>query len=307
VSELTGALEEYLALRRGVGSKLVGAGYALRGLVAELEAAGQQFITTDALLAWATRPASASSGWWSQRLQMGRSFARFLHALDSRHQVPPPGLLPQGPDQRGRHYFCEDEVSALMEAAKRLEPTLRGETYATLIGLLWVTGMRVGEALALDRTDVDLAGAVITVRHAKFNKARRLPLADSTRAALAAYARLRDVAIARPESPAFFLSRLGNRPGYGIVQSTFATLLPAAGLEDRPRLRPRLHDLRRGFAGAAVTDWHRNGLDAEPRLAQLATYLGHVDPTKTYRYLSATPELMGAVASRLDAYLGELP
>src|SRR5207253_2238689 len=163
-----------------VGIKLVGAGYALCGLVAELEAAGQQFITTDALLVWATRPASASSGWWSQRLQMGRSFARFLHALDSRHQVPPPGLLPRGP-------------------------------------------------------------------------ARRLPLADSTRAALAAYARLRDAAIARPEAPAFFRSRLGKRPGYGIVQSTFATLLPAAGLEDRPRLRPRLHDLRHGFAVATVT------------------------------------------------------
>lgn len=307
MSGLGDALEEYLGLRRAVGFKLVGAGYALRGLVAELDAAGQEILTARALVAWATRPSQASIAWWSQRLQMARSFARFLHALDPRHEVPPPGLLSAKAPRRLRHLFSETEVVRLMGAARALEPVPRGAMYATVIGLLWVTGMRVGEALGLDRGDVDLAHGALVIRHAKFDKHRRLPIADSTREALGAYAGLRDALVGEPGSPAFFVLPRGTRPSYQIVQATFAQLLPAAGLEARPRLRPCLHDLRHGFAVASVTDWHRQGLDAERRLPRLATYLGHVDPTKTYRYLSATPELMALAAARLEAHLRKAP
>jgi len=306
VSELRGALDEYLALRRAVGYKLVGAGYALRGFVAEMEALGLEKVTTKATLTWATKP-KAQPWWWTQRLQMARDFARFLHALDSTHEVPPPGLLCARASRGIRHVFSEGDVARLMDAAEALRPELRGVTYATLIGLLATTGMRVGEAIGLDRADVDLDAGALVIRHAKFDKAREIPLHETTLQALRAYAARRDALVPTPGGPAFFVSARGARLGYESVHETFVGLLPAAGLEARPRRRPRIHDLRHGFAVSAVATWHRDGADVEERLPYLATFLGHVDPSRTYWYLSATPELMAQAARRLEASLGELP
>jgi integrase len=307
MSELRQDLEEYLAVRRAVGFRLVLAGYMLRGFVSELERLGQEKVTTKAAVAWAIKPSHAQPSWWAQRLQMARGFARFLHALDPLHEVPPAGLLVAKPPRVVRHAFSEEDVVRLMESACALEPELRATTYSTLIGLLATTGMRVGEAIGLDHGDVNFDDGTIVIRHAKFDKHRQIPLHQSALGALAAYAERRDALVARTGAPAFFVSRRGARLNYQVVHRTFVGLLPAAGLEGRPRLRPRLHDLRHGFAITTLATWYRQGLDVEQRLPRLATYLGHVDPTNTYWYLRATPELMQLAAGRLEAHLGELP
>jgi integrase/recombinase XerD len=307
MTDLRRGLEEYLALRRGVGFKLVLAGYVLRGFVAELEASGHETVTTKAAVAWATKPAGAQPCWWAQRLGMARGFARYLHARDPAHEVPPPGLLTAKPSRAVRHVFSRADVAALMDAAGTLDPELRALTYRTLIGLLSVTGMRVGEAIGLDRGDVNLEGGLLVVRHAKFDKHREVLLHASTLAALGAYAARRDELVPAAGGPAFLVSRSGARLSYRRVHATFVGLLAASGLEARPRCRARLHDLRHSFAVTTLAEWHRQGHDVEQRLPRLATYLGHVDPAKTYWYLSATPELMAQAARRLEGHLGDLP
>ena len=189
-----------------------------------------------------------------------------------------------------------------MDAAGKLPSPLRRATFSTLLGLLYVTGMRIGEALRLDRDDVDLAQHVIVVRDSKFRKSREVPIHQSTARALGAYARQRDELFPRASSPAFFISLAGTRLLYCNFHICFQSLVREAGLTQRsPTCRPRPHDLRHTFAVSTLIEWYRDGVEVEPRMSRLSTYLGHVHPRHTYWYLEAAPELLGLAAARLEA------
>jgi integrase len=179
-------------------------------------------------------------------------------------------------------------------------------TYSTLFGLLYVTGMRVGEAIGMDRTDLDEANQVLVIRHGKFGKSRELVLHETTVRELLGYAALRDRVIPSPASAAFFLSRSGTRLIYKNVQRYFSRLREWTGLADLDP-RPRIHDMRHSFAITTLIRWYRDGLDVQARLPRLSTYLGHVTPETTYWYLTAVPELLTQAADRLDSSLGDLP
>jgi len=235
-------------------------------------------------------------------MEVARGFARYLAGIDPRTEVPPPGLLLHRRHRRVPYLYSQADISALMAQAPRtIASPLRAATYQTLIGLLVVTGMRVGEAIRLNRGDVDWGEGVITIVATKFNKSREVPVQPSTMRVLAAYARHRDELQPTPKSPSFFLSRAGTRLFYDVVHPTFAKLLDAAGVGAQSPVRPRIHDLRHSFAVGTVLEWHRCGVDVEARLPWLSTYLGHRDPRSTYRYLWAAPELLALAASRLDA------
>jgi len=166
--------------------------------------------------------------------------------------------------------------------------------------------MRVGEALRLDRDDVDFAERILVVRDSKSGKSREIPLHDSTAGALRAYARRRDELRTQASSPAFFISLAGTRLLYDGFHLAFLGLVRDAGITPRSATcRPRPHDLRHSFAVSTLIGWYREGVDVEPRLATLSTYLGHVHPANTYWYLSAAPELLGLAAARLEAATGE--
>lgn len=306
MSALGSALEDYLALRRSLGYTLDRTGRLLAQFVAYCDAAGADTVTTELALAWATLPENASPSWLAQRLSVVRGFAKHLALVDERSEVPPAGLLP-GSSHRASPYLCSQrEVVALMAQARRLGSPLRQATFETLIGLLHVTGMRIGEALRLDRGDVDVTNAIIVVRHSKHGKSRELPLHHSTVAALRAYTERRDELRPNAATPAFFVSLAGTRLRYSGFHLAFQRLVRDAGLTRRSgTCRPRPHDLRHGFAVSTLVDWYRAGVDVEPRLPQLSTYLGHVHPANTYWYLSAAPELLGLAASRLEAQTTE--
>lgn len=194
-----------------------------------------------------------------------------------------------------------------MRAAEVSLRGLRPQTYSTLIGLLASTGMRVGEAIALDSADVDFTEDVLTIRRGKFGKSREVAVHSSTRDALKAYAKARDRFFrGRSKGSSFLVSHAGTRIIYNNAQHTFSRLVDEAGIGDQ-RHRARLHDLRHTFAVRTLTGWYRAKVDIEARLPVLSTYLGHVSPSSTYWYLSTTPELMGLAARRLERTLGGLP
>ncbi len=195
----------------------------------------------------------------------------------------------------------------LIQAARHLPSRqgLRSETYATLFGLLAVTGMRVGESVRLDRNDVHLDRGLLTIRNTKFGKSRLVPLHPSTRDVLSRYAAERDRIHPRPPTPSFFLADIGRRPTHWSARWTFVKLSHQIGLRGpSDRHGPRLHDLRHSFAVRTLLGWYRDGADVETRLPQLATYLGHAHVTDTYLYLTATPELLQMAAARLDGPQG---
>jgi integrase/recombinase XerD len=206
------------------------------------------------------------------------------------------------------YLYSDAEVGRLLTGAAALAPPLRAATYYTLIGLLAVGGMRIGEAVRLDRDTVDLQAGVLTIRLTKFGKSRQLPLHASTTAVLAGYDRQRDELCPKPKAPSFFVSTRGNRLDKSGVERVFRGLRRRAGL-DRPQgsPRPRLHDLRHTFAVRTLLDWHRAGVDVHERMLWLSTYMGHVEPSSTYWYLTAAPELLALAAKRLESTLGELP
>ena len=301
MSSLSQACNDYLALRRAVGFKLKRHGRLLPDLIAHLEASGQQTVTTRLALEWATQPAGHPQE-WAVRLSIARGFARYLQTLDGCAEVPPPDLLPRCRRRPVPYLYSDVEVVALMAATETLRFPLSRATYRTLIGLLAVSGMRVGEAIRLDRSDVDLAAGCVTVRGGKPGARRELPLHDSTLRALREYCHMRDQRWLHPTSPAFFLSTAGTRLFYANVYKTFRGLLAEAGL--RPRVGgqggPRIHSLRHTFAVTTLSDWYRDDVDVVALMPRLASYLGHAAPAWSCWYLQATPELLQLAAERLE-------
>lgn len=299
------ALADYLCVRRSLGYKLQRTEKLLRQFLDYLDTAGTEIITTEHALTWACQTGPSHSSWQSQRLAVVRGFARYLQSIDIDAEVPPQDLLPGRPRRASPYLYTQQETTALIEAAKTLGAPLRVATYQTLIGLLTVTGMRIGEAIDLDRDDFDAQDAALTVRHAKFNKTRELPLHVTTVSALQHYLEQRDRAQLQTKTPALLVSLAGTRLLYANVQHTFQRLVRQAGLVAHTRAcRPRLHDMRHSFAVNTLIDAYQQGADTQQRLTLLSTYLGHVDPGWTYWYLSASPELLGQAAERLAAYNG---
>jgi integrase/recombinase XerD len=305
MSLLRDHLRDYLELRRSLGFKLARDGQFLAGFVSYLENAGATAVTTEHALAWATAPAGADPAYWRHRLNVIRPFARYLLPLAGGTEVPPRGLLPGPSSRRAVPYlYSAAEITALIRAAGWLRHPLRAATYQTLIGLLAVTGLRVGEAIGLDRADTDLPLGLLTVRGSK-GKSRQLTLRPSAVTALAGYARLRDQVHPRPAAPSFFLSLAGTRLIYKNVHYVFHQLTQDAGLTSQsPRCRPRIHDLRHTFAVSTITGWYADGGDVAARMPLLSTWLGHADPSGTYWYLTGTPELLARAAARLEQHGG---
>lgn len=305
-AELRAQVSDYLAVRRALGYRLVRPEKLLGQFMDYLERSGQAQITVAAALDWARQPDAADSYWWAYRLSVVRGFAAWVHTMDPVHEVPAADLLPQRPRRASPYLYSPADIAALIEATATLRTPLRQATYATLIGLLAVTGMRVGEAINLDRADIDLPEGRLLVRNAKFGKDRELLLHPTTVAALHHYGQLRSQSTGA--SPAFLVSTAGTRLVYCNVASTFHRLVGLAGLPRRTgACRPRIHDLRHTFAVTAMLDAYAAGLDGQTRLTLIATWLGHVHPASTYWYLSASPELMAQAAARLDTYLDGRP
>jgi integrase/recombinase XerD len=298
---LTKHLSDYLAMRRALGFKLERQGALMAQFVAYLDSVDATRITTDAVLAWATQPHEASAYWWSCRLRAARLFAKYMINIDPTTEVPPADLLPATRLRATPFIYSPSDIAALMAAAeKSTNVPLVAANYRTLIGLLVVTGMRVGEAINLDRDDLDLDEGVLVVRQGKFGKSRELVLNPSTMVALRDHASVRQRYCPRPRTAALFVSDRGTRLIYKNVHQRFHQLTQAAGLAPRTATcRPRMHDLRHTFAVNTLLGWYRDGTDVQARLPLLSTYLGHVHPGCTYWYLTATPELLALAAQRL--------
>jgi integrase len=305
---LRAELADYLALRRALGYRLARPEKLLGQFLDYLQQTGQRKITVTAALDWARLPVSGESNWWAYRLSVVRGFATYLHALDPIHEVPAAELLPQRPHRASPYLYSGAEIAALISAAESLGTPLRRATFATLIGLLAVTGIRVGEAIGLDHADVDLHEGRLLVRHGKFGKTRELALHPTTVQELRRYQRLRDRLAPRTGTSAWFVSMAGTRLIYCNVHHAFRRLVHLADLTPRSaRCRPRIHDLRHSFAVHAMLDAYAAGQDGQARLTLLSTWLGHVHPASTYWYLSASPELMSIAAQRLETHLAHRP
>ena len=308
MSPLRSSLCQYITMRRGLGHKFECQERRLTDFVTYMEGCGATVITYQLALKWATQPPDRHAS-WALRLCDVRGFARHLVNIEPRTEVPPVKALPAL--RRAKPYlYTDDEIQRLLAAALDLQPAdgLRRWTFHCLFGLLAVTGLRVGEALRLQRDDADLQQGVLIIRGTKFGKSRLVPIHSTTKAVLLQYVARRDEHPDRRSSPYFFVTERGRPLLFQYVYPTFWKLSRKIGLRGpTDRTGPRLHDLRHRFAVQALLGWYRAGEDVARLLPILSTYLGHSCVRDTYWYLTACPELMGHAARMLQARWESLP
>ena len=299
-------MEQYLATRRSLGFQLCQVGATLGNFVAFAEEQGASYITVDLMLRWAKPLSRVQASTRADWLAMVRRFALWRSTTDPRTEVPPENLLPARYHRKPPYIYKDEEIEYLVRAAADLPSPagLRGLTYSSFFGLIAVTGMRMSEALALDRDDIDLEEGVLTIRRTKFGQSRLVPIHSSTCIALQRYAERRDRLLPHPATPAFFLAEHGTRITKWSAAYNFAKVSQRIGLRTPIRGRrhgrgPRVHDLRHRFAVRTLIDWYRTGLDVEREIPKLATFLGHVHVNDTYWYLEAVPELLQLATDRL--------
>jgi len=305
MSSLYEHVDDYLRLRRALGFKLERHGRILPQLVAYLEAAGASTVTRELAISWARLPATAHPQHWAARLAIARGFAAYLQTIDPQTEVPPAGVFAVRYQRPAPYLWSQADICRLLKAARALRPPLKAASHEALFGLLAVTGMRVGEAVALDVDDVALDDGVIAIGEqiAKLERARLLPLHSTTVDALKRYVTTRQRLCPRPRTTAFFLSAAGTALNRSAVSKTLRKITTALGLRTET-VHPRTHDLRHSFAVDTLIGWQRSGVQIDEQITVLSTYLGHVSPADTYWYLTATPELMALAAQRLDQRFG---
>ena len=305
MSALREELAGDLAARRALGYKLERAEYLIGQFLGYLEERQAATVTIDLAVAWAVLPAEADPRWHAMRLSAVRPFAAWLHARDSAHEVPSPGLMPPGHRRAVPYLYSAAEISAMIKAAGCRPHPVSALTYPALIALLAATGARIGELLSLENSDLDADRSLLTVREGKFGKTRLLPLHPTSIAALQRYQQERDRLLPARPGDVLLCSTAGTRLDYSKVCKTFHLITAQAGITARSAAcRPRIHDLRHSFAVASLLDWYRTGADVQAMLPRLSTYMGHTDPRHTYWYLSAAPELLALAGQRLEAHLG---
>jgi integrase/recombinase XerD len=303
MKSLQNAIEDYIALRRSLGFKLDDMATDLTKFASFMEQKAAPYITTALALEWAMQSTDHLPSHWARRLGFVRVFARHWSATDPRTEIPPAGLLPFRAQRARPYLYTEQEIQRLLAAAKSLSPAsgLRPWTYHCLFGLLAVSGLRISEAIKLERQDVDFYQGVLTIRQTKFNKNRLIPLHTSTRDVLSEYAEHRDRLVPNPSSSCFLLNDCGRCLERSAVRRTFYDLSRQIGLRGpADHTGPRIHDFRHRFALNTLIQWYRAGEDIERRLPVLSTFLGHAHVADTYWYLSIHPELMGLATERLE-------
>ena len=310
---LTKRVGQYLAQRERFGTGLsASAVQTLRRFACFAAEQGAETVTTELFLNWKEQFGSAGSQSWSYRLSHVRVFARWLQSVDPRTEVPPKGLFAAGRRRPRPYIYSDKEIAAIVTEAARLPSRsgLRGATYATLFGLIAVTGLRIGEAVGLDDRDVDLEAALLRVRTGKNDTARVVTVTPCTTERLSEYRTVREQILNVADTPAFFVGENGRRIKIHTAEYNFVRVSQEIGLRERRETGkagrgPRLHDMRHTVAVKTIIDWYRSGLDPDREMYKLSTWLGHKSPAGTYWYVEAVPELLQLATERAERSLAQ--
>ncbi len=304
--------ENYLNERRQLGFGLRTLGYAVISFARYIDALNsQEPLTVEIMADWARQDKgnTGKPSTWARRLKNLRSFCRYLQQFEPRTEVPDDSIFGRIGQRLAPHIYSEQEIIDLLAAARRLGPSpgLRGVIYETLFGLIASTGLRVSEAVHLLDTDVDLKCGMLTIRQTKFAKSRHVPLHPSTLDALRDYRSQRNSHIEVSDETPFFVGTHGQLLGHGLslrqVHRVFIGLRDHLGWINRgAHDGPRIHDLRHTFVVRRVMLWHAQGMDVDPQMLALSTYVGHAMITNTYWYLTGVPELMAVAAAKFETF-----
>ena len=260
-----------------------------------------QTITRSVAERWMASMKDLSPNTRGGRIAVLRQFCRYLSYFNPDTYIVPRNCTPRR-TRPTPYIYTRGDVRKIMAGAKRVGPrgSLRPMVVSTLVGLLYATGLRIGEALNLTLGDVDLTRRILLIQNGKFNKSRYVPISPSTARQLATYLRRRQKAgFSTASSAPFFINLSGAKYGHAAFTSVFLQILRKSGLRGQKGQRgPRVHDLRHTFAVGRLLAWYKEGVDLGAKLPLLSTYLGHTGIGGTQVYLHATAQLLGSVSRR---------
>lgn len=306
--KLKTAVTNYIAFKQGSGMRFRADAGVLRAFyraMGDIEINEVDPGTVEAFL----KGNGKVTAFWNQKYKVLRSFYRFAVARGTADRSPLPKMTPKNPAPLAPYIYSVEELRRMVLATDELRSTaspLQAPTFRTLLLLLYGTGMRVGEALALKLSDVDLDSCLITVRNTKFYKSRLVPIGPNLTTQLAKYKRQRcALSLPQEDSSAFFATKTGHGLSYHRTNKVFQRIRRIAHVrrEANARYQPRIHDLRHTAAVHRVIAWYREGANVQRLLPGLATYFGHVDIKSTQRYLSVTSELLEQASLRFEEYV----
>jgi integrase/recombinase XerD len=304
-------IEQYLAFRMSLGEKFRTNAQVLRAFGCTIGAASDVVeVRPEQASVFLAGSGPITSAWHARH----NALLGFYHYAVSRGYVavsPLPPVVPKRPPPFVPYIYSHQELRRLMDAAdsyQRIPSCMEPITMRTIVLLLYAAGLRVREAIALRRSDVDINASLLTVRMTKFYKSRLVPFGPQLGRALAQYAtrhRLPCPALAQDAS--FFTTRAGTPVSQPTIDASFRRMCKCVGIRrsDGGRYQPRLHDLRHTFAVHRLTSWYRQGLDVQKLLPHLSVYMGHVRLAATQVYLSMTPELLNEACIRFEHYAQE--
>lgn len=302
-------IEQYIAYRRSLGEKFLTNGIILRAFCRHAGvgvAANTISLRETTRFLYGNGPVTSA---WHIRHGVLKGFFRYAVTRGYMANTPLTETLPQRPPPFVPYIYTRDEMRRLLAATASYQHNrscMEPETMRLLILLLYATGLRVHEAIALNRSQVDLDQSLLTVVRTKFYKSRLVPFTPQLGRVLRAYlARPAAVAVDRsPEAPFFTTTRHGARINQFTVEGAFRRACEHAGIrrDDGARYQPRLHDLRHTFAVTRLTTWYRRGQDVQRLLPHLSVYLGHVHLAATQVYLHMTPELLQQASRHFQRY-----
>lgn len=305
-------LTEYIAMKRAMGFSFQDHERHLKDFCSFLKAKNKKFIAVEIAKEWALGEDKKPTWWHSKKLSQLRSFALYWKTMEPKTELWPEGIWPIRYQRKNPYIYRDEEIQLLLRSCRILKPeeSIRPLTFEMLFGLIASCGLRLSEAVNLKKVDVDLQNGLISVKKTKFYKPRIVPLHRTTLQKMAEYAKARDnfcnqYLSGHNPSEMFFISNDDRVITTGVAEWTFNKVALSCGVRSESRRGPRLHDLRHTFVVRSLEDWYRQGKNIEILLPILSTYVGHVQPSSTYWYISSTPELMGMASEKLDKYMKE--
>jgi site-specific recombinase XerD len=299
-------VEEYLRDRNNAGFKLQSERLLLQQFASFVNKRRVTHITVKLALEFATLNPKASPERWAQRLNVIRQFAKYWSTEDLRTEIPPKNMLPHSYRRKTPYIYDDIEIINLLTCNESDQPNDRFEqhVYFVLFGLLAVTGMRISEALNLECKEIDLQNLIITIRKSKFQKSRYIPIHKTTADILQTFNTYRSHCFPNHKTPQFFIDRNGNALKAARVIYVFRKRMIKIGIAtSKEKNNPRIMSLRHTFAVKTLLHWYKSGVsNIDSYMPLLSTYLGHVSPSNTYWYLTATPQLLHFILARCKSY-----
>ena len=299
-------VQEYLYYRRSLGFLLHIEGQELLKFATYVDNKRHVGpLTENIAIEWAKSSKKVSRFTWARRLEIIRCFAKYCRIIEPDTQVPAKGIFGKAHRRNIPYIFTKHEIQRILDTTKYLVPKngLRPISFCYLFSLLYVTGLRISEALNLSPEDVDLTQGMLWVRQTKFHKSRLVPLHKSTVKALSSYCRQRNKYIPPSQIRKFFILDDGKPISLRAAEYAFLRIRNILGWNVKPQNKmPRIYDLRHTFVCHRLLSWYMQGIDVQKVVPYLSTYLGHVKVSDTYWYITGIPELMKNVSERFNTF-----